>query len=72
MAIQELYDARETLLSIHADTDFFAILISHYSKDDRWNIEVVIERIDYFHLFSCRPNHIFPFLSAASTAKKYQ
>jgi hypothetical protein len=72
MAIQELYDASETLFSIHADADFFAVLIPHYSKDDWRNVEVVIERIDDFHLLSCRPYNVFPLLSAQSMADKYQ
>jgi len=72
MAIQELHDASETLFSIHADADFFPVLIPHYSKDDRRNVEVVIERIDDFHLLSCRPDNIFPFLLAKIMANKYQ
>jgi hypothetical protein len=69
MAIQKLYDASETLFSIHADADFFTILIPHDSKDNWWDIEVVIEGVDDFHLFSRGPNDIFPPVSAKATKK---
>jgi hypothetical protein len=52
------------LLSIHADADFFAILIPHDGKDDRRNIEIVEEGIDDFHLFSCGPDNVFLILLA--------
>ena len=59
MAIQELYDACETLFSINTDAHFFPLFIMHHSKDNRWNVEVVKERVNDFHLFSCRPHDIY-------------
>jgi hypothetical protein len=57
------------LFPIHADADFFAILILHDGKDDRRNIKIMKEGIDDFHLFSCRPDDVF-LLVSENVAKK--
>ncbi len=59
MAIQKLYNTGETLLSVHTDAYFFPVFVPHYSKDDRWNVEVVEEGVDNFHLFCSGPHDIY-------------